>query len=106
MLLLQALRSASDPLVGKPHDVREELGERWTEMILECARYASESRQPWSEPPMMTPPQIDPAQPMDGDELRAAMAGRDRLVNAFFGNLYGRTSDYLARSPSFRAANW
>lgn len=58
------------------HDVREELGERWTEMILECARYASESRQPWSEPPM-----LDPPEPSSGElaELRSAMRDGDRL---------------------------
>lgn len=31
---------------------------------------------------------------------------RDALVNWFFGNLYGRTSDWLARSPVFRAKYW
>jgi len=50
------------------YDVREELGDHWTEMIVECARYAAESRQPWSEPPILEPPE-----PLDGslDELRA-----------------------------------
>ncbi len=58
------------------HDVREELGDRWTEMILECARYAAESRQPWSEPPM-----LDPPDPSSGEieELRAAMRDGDRF---------------------------
>lgn len=58
------------------HDVREELGDRWTEMILECARYAAESRQPWSEPPMLEPPEPSSG---DGEELRAAMRDGDRL---------------------------
>lgn len=59
------------------HDVRAELGDRWTEMILECARYAAESRQPWSEPPM-----LDPPDPSSGEieELRAAMRDGDRLL--------------------------
>ena len=61
------------------HDLREEAGERWNDLLLECARYASASRQPWSEPPMMTPPSIDRAQRADRDELRAAIGGRDRL---------------------------
>jgi hypothetical protein len=38
------------------HDLREELGERWIDMIIECARYAAESRPPWSEPPILDPP--------------------------------------------------
>jgi hypothetical protein len=60
------------------HDVREELGERWIDMIVECARYAAESRQPWSEPPILDPPHVDDAQPRDVDELRAAIDANDR----------------------------
>jgi hypothetical protein len=60
------------------HDVREELGERWIEMIIECARYAAESRQPWSEPPILDPPKVDHG-PHDIDELRRALAAGDRL---------------------------
>lgn len=58
------------------NDLREELGDRWTDMVLECARYAAESRQPWSEPPM-----LDPPEPSFGniEELRAAMRDGDRL---------------------------
>jgi hypothetical protein len=58
------------------HDVRDELGDRWVGMILECARYAAESRQPWSEPPI-----LDPPEPSSGgvEELRAAMREGDRL---------------------------
>jgi hypothetical protein len=59
-------------------DVRDELGERFVPMVLECARYAAEARQPWSEPPI-----LDPPEPSSGtlDELRAAMAEGD-LVRA------------------------
>lgn len=57
------------------HDVREELGERWLEMIVECARYAAESRPPWSEPPILDPPQGN--EPID---LHAAIAANDRLA--------------------------
>lgn len=58
------------------HEVRDELGDRWIDMILECARYAAESRQPWSEPPI-----LDPPEPSSGDleELRAAMREGDRM---------------------------
>ena len=46
------------------------------DMIVECARYAAESRQPWSEPPMLDPPQASSGAI---EELRAAMAEGDRL---------------------------
>jgi hypothetical protein len=57
-------------------EVREELGDRWPEMLIACARYAAASRQPWSEPPL-----LDPPQPSQGDveELRAAVTAGDRL---------------------------
>lgn len=58
------------------HDVRDELGERWLEMIVECARYAAESRQPWSEPPILDPP--PPSDRTGVDELREAIAANDR----------------------------
>ncbi len=35
------------------HALREELGNLWLAMIVACARYASESRPPWSEPPIL-----------------------------------------------------
>jgi hypothetical protein len=46
------------------------------EMIVECARYAADSRQPWSEPPILDPPEPSPG---DVEELRAAMREGDRL---------------------------
>lgn len=54
-------------------EVREETD--FTGMIVECARYAAEARQPWSEPPMLAPPE-----PSSGDlsELRDAMRDGDR----------------------------
>ena len=45
------------------------------EMILECARYAAESRQPWSEPPFLDPPEASSG---EVEELRAAMREGDR----------------------------
>ncbi|HUR80676.1 MAG TPA: hypothetical protein VM733_07910 [Thermoanaerobaculia bacterium] len=45
-------------------------------MIIECARYAAEARQPWSEPPLLDPP--SPSSP-SVDELRAAARSGDRL---------------------------
>lgn len=61
------------------HDLRDELGERFDELMIECARYAAEARQPWSEPPILDPPAIDDDQRGDVDELRAAIADLDRL---------------------------
>jgi len=58
------------------HDLREELGDRWLDMIVACARYAAESRQPWSEPPILDPP--TPSERADVDELREAIAANDR----------------------------
>jgi len=55
------------------HELREVMGERWTELLVECARYTAESRQPWSEPPLFEPPE-----PSD-ESLREAIAGGDRL---------------------------
>jgi hypothetical protein len=44
------------------YELREELGGRYDEMLVECAIYAANARQPWSEPPLMDPP------PLEGDE--------------------------------------
>jgi len=56
------------------HDVRDELGDRWIEMVIACARYAAESRQPWSEPPILDPPESASG---DVEELRTAMRDGD-----------------------------
>jgi hypothetical protein len=55
------------------------------EMIVECARYAAESRQPWSEPPMLDPPEPstgDLAELVAGDRLRAERWLSARLGDA------------------------
>jgi len=49
------------------------------DVVTQCALYAAESRQPWSEPPIMTPPAIDDDQRGDVDELLEAIAAADRL---------------------------
>ena len=58
------------------YDAREELGDQWREMIIACARYTAESRQPWSEPPILEPPEPTRG---DLDELREAIREGDRL---------------------------
>jgi hypothetical protein len=60
------------------HEVRDEVSDRWLELIVECALYTAESRQPWSEPPILDIPHVDPGAPRDVDELRAAIAANDR----------------------------
>ena len=61
------------------YDVRAQLGDRWDELLTECAIYAAQSRQPWSEPPILDPPRLDDDQRGDIDELRAAIGDGDRL---------------------------
>src|SRR5438874_7479061 len=60
-------------------DVREQLADRWDDLLIECAIYAAQSRQPWSEPPILDPPSLAPDQRGDIDELRAAVNEGDRL---------------------------
>lgn len=61
------------------YDIREECGERWDALLAECAIYTAQSRQPWSEPPILDRPAIEADQPGDVDELRAAVEEGDRL---------------------------
>jgi hypothetical protein len=61
------------------HDIRDECGDRWDALLTECAIYIAQSRQPWSEPPILEPPPIEPNQRGDVEELRAAVAAGDRL---------------------------
>ncbi len=56
-------------------DLREEFGDRWPALIVECARYAAEARQPWSEPPI-----FDSLEVPDEDELRANAKGDALLM--------------------------
>lgn len=44
-----------------------------------CARYAAESRPPWSEPPPLDPPAVATDHPTGVEELRSAVAEGDRL---------------------------
>ncbi len=60
-------------------DLRDDLGDRLDDAIVQCAIYASASRQPWSEPPMLDPPKLEPDQRGDLEELRGAIAASDRL---------------------------
>jgi hypothetical protein len=81
-------------------DVREELGGKFDDAIVQCAIYAAASRQPWSEPPMLDPPKIDADQRGDAGELREAIAASDRLrAERWLVKRYqdaGFASDYFA----------
>lgn len=61
------------------YDLREELGEHFDDVLIECAIYAALARQPWSEPPILEPPAIELDPRTGADELRAAIRERDRL---------------------------
>jgi len=61
------------------YEMKDELGERWDEALIECAKYTAMSRQPWSEPPILEPPAFDANDPCDITELRNAVAEHDRL---------------------------
>jgi hypothetical protein len=60
-------------------DIRDDLGDRFDDVLTECAIYAAGSRQPWSEPPITDPPALDPNQRGDIEELRECVATGDRL---------------------------
>lgn len=60
-------------------DIRDQLGNRFDDVVTECAIYAAMSRQPWSEPPITDPPAIDGTQRGDIEELRESVAAGDRL---------------------------
>ncbi|HXA17498.1 MAG TPA: hypothetical protein VN380_10930 [Thermoanaerobaculia bacterium] len=60
-------------------DLRAAFGERFDDAIVECAKYAAASRQPWSEPPMLDPPKLASDQRGHLEDLRAAIAASDRL---------------------------
>ena len=51
-------------------EIRDLLGARFDDALVECATYVATSRQPWSEPPILTPPPPDPT---------AKLRGADRL---------------------------
>ncbi len=60
-------------------EVRDKLGDRFDDLLAECAIYAAASRQPWSEPPITDPPPLDAKQRGDIDELRESVAAQNRL---------------------------
>ncbi|MCU1230353.1 MAG: hypothetical protein JWO97_3237 [Acidobacteria bacterium] len=61
------------------HDLRDDLGDRFDDALIECAIYTAASRQPWSEPPFLDLPPIDDEQRGDVDEFLAAIETGDRL---------------------------
>jgi hypothetical protein len=61
------------------HDLRDDLGARLDDALIECAIYTASSRVPWSEPPLLDPPHVDETQRGGVDELLAAVDEGDRL---------------------------
>jgi hypothetical protein len=60
------------------HQLRDQFADHYDQILTECAVYASQSRLPWSEPPLTDPPPVERDHPFDDDELRQAVAGKDR----------------------------
>ncbi len=56
-------------------ELRDAFAERWPDALTECARYAAEARQPWSEPPI-----LDAIEAPDEHELRAKAKGDALLM--------------------------
>ena len=56
-------------------DLRDVMGQGWTDLLSECARYAAVSRRPWSEPPI-----LDALETPDVEELRSKVRGDARLM--------------------------
>jgi hypothetical protein len=61
------------------HHIREEMAEHFDQIMAECAIYAAQSRLPWSEPPITDPPPTENEDPWTDDEIRAAIAEKDRM---------------------------
>ena len=83
-------------------ELRDELGEQFDDVLLECARYTAQSRQPWSEPPIFDPPRVDASQSRDAGELRAAIAAHDRIRAELW--LAARIDDAELARDLFRVA--
>jgi len=56
-------------------ELRDAMGEEWPSLLTECARYAAESRQPWSEPPILETLEVP-----DEAHLRATAKGDALLM--------------------------
>ena len=53
------------------HDLREIAVDVFDDLVTECAIYAASSRQPWSEPPMLTPPPVEDVPVVFDDRVSA-----------------------------------
>jgi len=71
------------------HDLRESAGDRFDDLVTECAIYAASSRQPWSEPPSLTPPAVGDVPATFDDRITAerwlaARLNRPDLARDYF----------------------
>jgi hypothetical protein len=86
------------------HDLRDDLGDRFDDALIECAVYITASRQPWSEPPFLEPPQLTDDQRGDVEEMLEAIDAGDRargerwLAKRFRDDDFAR--DYFAVASS------
>ena len=77
-------------------DLRDALGDRFDDVVTQCAIYTAASRQPWSEPPILEPPAVAAGAPRDRSELRQAIAAGDRLRAERWLAARFETSDFAA----------
>lgn len=84
------------------HELRDEAGDRFDELLAACARYAAESRQPWSEPPITDPPQSGEETRGDLAEIESAIEAMDRAAAEQW--LARRVDDDALASDFFTAA--
>ena len=59
-------------------ELRDSLGNRFDDWLTEAAIYTSQSRLPWSEPPISDPPPVTDRRDTTADGIRDAIASRDR----------------------------
>ena len=74
-------------------EIRDLLGARFDDALVECATYAATSRQPWSEPPILDPPPPDPS---------AKLRGADRLeAERWLATSYDEAEYFAAAANDF-----
>lgn len=61
------------------HQLKDDFAHHYDQILVECAIYAAQSRQPWSEPPMTDPPATTKSDLFSDEEIREAIVAKDRL---------------------------
>lgn len=118
--MVDLARKRVDKLAGDQADLREILstGKLKGESAWTTTKAGSEPTddflarmEEWRQDPRSTTfqknEQLAKVEKVGGERsVEKAIAGKDQVMKWFFGNLYGRTSDYLSRSPVFKAEYW